>query len=79
MATFPLTIATISKTLFHGPALSVNCPGSEGELTVLAHHTPLVTTLKAGEIRVKTEHETLTFPLERGLLEVSKNEAVILL
>ncbi|OHA83683.1 MAG: hypothetical protein A2408_02530 [Candidatus Yonathbacteria bacterium RIFOXYC1_FULL_52_10] len=79
MSTFPLTIATVDKTLFHGAAVSVNVPGSDGELTVLAHHTPLVTTLIAGEIRVKTEHDTLTFPIERGLLEVSRNEAVVLL
>lgn len=79
MAAFTFTIATPDTTLFHGAVLSVNCPGSEGELTILAHHTPFVTTLKAGEIRVKTEHETRTFPIERGILEVSKNEAVILL
>lgn len=79
MTTFPLTIATPDTTLFHGAAVSVNCPGAEGELTILAHHTPLVTTLRAGEVRVKTEHEARTFKIDRGLLEISKNEAVILL
>ncbi|OHA80899.1 MAG: hypothetical protein A2675_02305 [Candidatus Yonathbacteria bacterium RIFCSPHIGHO2_01_FULL_51_10] len=79
MTTFPLTIATVDKTLFHGHVVSVNCPGSEGELTVLAHHAPLITRLKGGEIRIKTEHDITTFSLDHGLLEVSRNEAVILL
>ena len=76
---FLLTITTVDKILFRGNVFSVNCPGSEGELTVLPNHTALVTTLVSGEIRVKGEHEALTFPLTRGILEVSHNEATILL
>lgn len=79
MCMFPLTITTVDKILFQGLVRSVNCPGSEGELTVLAHHTALVTTLKEGEIRVKGDHEVRTFPITRGILEVSQNEATILM
>lgn len=83
--TFHLVIASVGETKFDGPALSATLPGSDGELTILAHHEPLVTTLKPGTITVRLsgEGETLgepkKFPVESGILEVSGNRAVVLL
>lgn len=75
-----LTIAQIDKILFSGEAESVTVPGTAGEMTVLSHHMPLITTLKAGRIFVKPkEGEPLEFPLSSGFLEVGKNETVVLL
>ncbi|MEK9167984.1 MAG: F0F1 ATP synthase subunit epsilon [Patescibacteria group bacterium] len=77
---FSLFIATIDTILFSGQARGVVCPGSDGELTILAHHTPLVTTLKGGVVRVLLSNgEEETFPVESGILEVAGNKAVILL
>ncbi|MHB8652036.1 MAG: F0F1 ATP synthase subunit epsilon [Minisyncoccota bacterium] len=76
---FQLTITNVQSVLFQGLARAVVCPGSEGELTVLAHHTPLVTTLKAGNVRVKTQDREQVFAVTHGILEVGNNEAVILL
>lgn len=77
---FSLFIATIDTVLFNGQAHAVVCPGSEGQLTVLAHHTPLVTALKAGTVRVLlADEKEETFPIEGGILEVAGNKAVILL
>ena len=80
MKTFPLAITDIASTVFEGNAVSVTCPGSAGELTILAGHMPLVTTLKPGTIRVKDasgeEHE---FPATEGILEVTPKGATILL
>ena len=52
---FPLTIATASKTFFEGAALSLTVPGSEGELTILKDHESLVSLLKPGIITARTE------------------------
>ena len=81
MSTFQLTIATVDKNLFSGEAYSLVCPGREGELTVLAHHMPFITILEKGELRVKKEKDAPVevFPVTRGLLEVSKEGAVVLL
>ena len=77
---FSLFIATIDTILFSGQARGVVCPGSDGELTILAHHTPLVTTLKGGVVRVLlSSGEEETFPVESGILEGAGNKAVILL
>lgn len=74
-----LTIAQIDEILFSGEAESVTVPGRAGEMTILAHHMPLITTLKAGTILVKQkEGEQIEFPLTSGFLEVGKNETVIL-
>ncbi|OGG80619.1 hypothetical protein A3A39_03970 [Candidatus Kaiserbacteria bacterium RIFCSPLOWO2_01_FULL_54_13] len=79
-STFHLVIASVGETRFDGPAVSATLPGSDGELTVLAHHEPFVTTLKAGSIIVReTAGEPRTFPVESGVLEVSENRAVVLL
>ena len=79
-STFHLVIASVGETRFDGPSVSATFPGSDGELTVLAHHEPLVTTLKKGVIRVRESAEsTKDVPIESGVLEVSGNRAVVLL
>lgn len=78
--TFHLTIASVGETRFDGAAISATLPGSAGEFTVLAHHEPLVTTLKRGRVTVKAENaETKVFDIEDGVLECSGNRVVVLL
>ena len=79
-STFHLVIASVGETQFDGEVISAVLPGSAGELTVMAHHEPLVTTLKKGTILVKDgSGEKKDFPVEDGVLEVSGNRAVVLL
>jgi F-type H+-transporting ATPase subunit epsilon len=78
--TFHLILASVGETRFDGPAVSVTLPGEAGELTVLPHHEPLVTTLKKGNVTVRqTSGEPKVFPIESGVLEISGNRAVVLL
>ena len=81
MKTFHLTIARVGEALFDGEAVSALIPGAEGTFQVLAGHEPLVSELKAGEIKVKTpDDRTQTFPISTsGLAEVSGNQATVLL
>ncbi len=78
---FPLTIAKVDEILFQDDVFSVNCPGTDGELTVLSHHVPLITSLRKGVIRVRRakDGKEQNFPVEQGLLEVGKEGTVILL
>lgn len=76
---FLLTIAAVDKQLFRGEVDSVNVPGSEGQMTLLSNHSPLITLLKDGKVVVKMKDDKKEFPITGGLLEVSKNEAVILI
>ncbi|OGG49903.1 hypothetical protein A2763_01825 [Candidatus Kaiserbacteria bacterium RIFCSPHIGHO2_01_FULL_54_36] len=78
--TFHLTIASVGETKFDGAAASATLPGSAGEFTILAHHEPIVTTLKPGTITVRTGGaEPQTFMIESGVLECANNRAVVLL
>ena len=79
MKTFHLTIASVGETHFDGSATSATFPGSAGEFTVLAHHEPLVTTLKKGVITIREGGEAKEIPIQDGILECSNNRAVVLL
>jgi F-type H+-transporting ATPase subunit epsilon len=52
MASFPFELVSPERLLFTGEVESVVVPGSEGELTVLKDHAPLMTTLKPGIVTV---------------------------
>jgi F-type H+-transporting ATPase subunit epsilon len=79
-STFHLVIASVGETRFDGHIVSATLPGQEGVFTVLAHHEPFVTTLKAGNITVKEDNkQPLSFEIEGGVVECSSNRAVVLL
>jgi F-type H+-transporting ATPase subunit epsilon len=74
-----LTIAQIDKVLHSGEAISVTVPAAGGEMTILGHHMPLITTLVKGDIVVREEGKPeKVFPVETGFLEIGKTETVIL-
>ncbi len=77
---FMLTLSKVEKILFQDLVMSVTVPGSEGQLTILAHHEPLITVLKEGMI-VVTEKDGVTkktFPILHGVAEISENQTTIL-
>lgn len=78
MTEFELRIITPEQVVFSGPVTSLVAPGELGYLGVLAHHAPLITTLKKGRITVKHNEQEHHFDVESGILEVSGNVATIL-
>ena len=52
-----VNILTPDKQLYEGEATYVGLPGTDGSLGILSNHAPLVTTLRNGEITVKTGSE----------------------
>lgn len=77
--TFELQVVTVSATLFEGEARELHCKGADGELTVLAHHEPLITTLHPSTIRiVDSEGAQHEHTIAGGALEVANNRCVVL-
>jgi F-type H+-transporting ATPase subunit epsilon len=76
-----VVIAKVDEVYFDGEARSVTLPGSAGEMTVLGHHEPLVTTLKPGIITVRElDSEALqTFPVTEGIAEVRTDGLTVIL
>ena len=78
--TLNLNIARVDRSLFTGEVVSVTVPGSEGDMTLLADHTALMSVLRPGTLRIKkVDGTTEEFKVESGTLEVSKNSVTILL
>ena len=78
--TFHLVIASVGETLFDSRAQSAVFPGAAGEMTILPHHEPIVTTLNKGNISVKNQEGVVQkFAIESGVLECSANRVVVLL
>jgi len=71
-------IVTQDKTLFEGEANIVVVPGTEGEMGILPNHTPLLTTLKLGVVRVRTGQEEQDFTIAGGVMEVRPEVVTIL-
>jgi F-type H+-transporting ATPase subunit epsilon len=71
-------IVTQDKMLFEGPADIVVAPGSEGEMGILPNHSPLLTTLNYGILRVRFQGEEQAFTIAGGVLEVRPDIVTVL-
>jgi len=71
-------IVTQDKTLFEGEADSVRVPGTDGEMGILPHHAPLLTTLKLGIIEVRHQGEEEILTISGGVMEVRPEIVTIL-
>lgn len=73
-------IAKTNGVLFSGEADSLTAPASEGEVTILPHHTPLASILREGTLTVKKGGAVLfEHDIEHGILEVTPESATVLL
>jgi F-type H+-transporting ATPase subunit epsilon len=75
---FTLRVHSPQGTVFDGPVKSVTLPTPEGEITVLAHHMPLVAALAAGEMRVRAGEKIISIAIAGGFIEAGGNAATVL-
>jgi F-type H+-transporting ATPase subunit epsilon len=78
--TIHVDIVSAEKSLYSGLAEVVIAPGQRGELGIYPRHTPLLTTLKPGSVRIKVPdqaEEELVY-VSGGILEVQPNTVTIL-
>jgi len=74
-----LTISRVDGPLFDGEVMHVTVPGVEGEMTILANHSSLISPLKKGTIKYKKSDGTSDeLSIESGTLEISQNHTTIL-
>ncbi len=77
--TIHVDIVSAEGQIFSGDATMVFAPGSQGELGIAPRHAPLLTTLKAGEVRVQQEgQEEHVFYVGGGALEVQPHLVTVL-
>ncbi|MBT8221486.1 MAG: ATP synthase F1 subunit epsilon [Bacteroidia bacterium] len=74
-----LTVLTPDEEIFKGEVTSVKVPGSDGQFEVLTGHAPIVAALGQGTVRlIKNKGEKVTFNINKGFIEVLKNEVALL-
>ncbi len=73
-----LQLVTPYKRVLSTEVDEVTAPGSLGELGVLPGHTPLLTTLKIGELSYRQGNETYHVAVNWGYLEVEDDKVNVL-
>jgi F-type H+-transporting ATPase subunit epsilon len=59
-------------------ATSVMLPGSEGDMTVLVEHAPVITTLRPGLLKAEADGETKEFVVSGGFAEITADGVTVL-
>ena len=79
MSTMKLDIVTAEQVVFSEDVDMVIAHGAMGQLGILPHHTPLMTTLSPGELRIKRAGEKeLSLVVSGGFLEVRPDRVIVL-
>lgn len=72
-------IVTQEKVIFSEPeADMVVVPGSEGEMGVLPHHAPVLTTLTFGELIVRKGRAEESFAIYGGVVDIRPGRVIVL-
>jgi F-type H+-transporting ATPase subunit epsilon len=73
-----LEIVTPERLAYSEEVDAVTLPGGEGELGVLPHHAPLVSTLGIGELKIRRGGEEELFAIAGGFLQVRPDKVVVM-
>ncbi len=71
-------IVSQDRMVYEGDADIVVLPGMDGEMGVLPHHAPLLTTLKFGIIKVRAKGEEQVFAVAGGVAEIQPDIVTVL-
>ena len=71
-------IVSQDRIVFQGDADMVLLPGTDGEMGILPHHAPLLTTLKYGIIKVRSQGQETVFTVAGGIAEVQPDIVTVL-
>lgn len=78
--TIHVDVVSAEELIFSGEAQFVALPGEAGELGIYPMHTPLITRIKPGAVRIKVDGQTeeeFVF-VAGGILEVQPNAVTVL-
>lgn len=79
MSTIHVDVVSAEKSIFAGEAKFVALPGENGELGILPGHTPLITRIRPGAVRIeKADGDEEFVFVAGGILEVQPNGVTVL-
>jgi F-type H+-transporting ATPase subunit epsilon len=71
-------IVSQDRIVYQGEADMVILPGTGGEMGVLPHHAPVLTTLKYGVVKVRHRGDDQVFAVSGGVAEVQPDLVTVL-
>ncbi len=71
-------IVSQDRPVFSGDVDILVAPGVDGEMGILPHHSPLLTTLKAGMLRIRRQGVEEVFAISGGVMEVRPEIVTVL-
>jgi F-type H+-transporting ATPase subunit epsilon len=78
MPSFKIDIVTAERIVYSEDIDEVVAPGVSGQLGILPHHAPLMTTLEAGELIVRKGGQEEIMAISGGFLEVRPDHVIVL-
>ncbi|MGE8397677.1 MAG: F0F1 ATP synthase subunit epsilon [Comamonas sp.] len=79
MNTIHVDVVSAEESLFSGAARFVALPGESGELGILPKHTPLISRIKPGSVRIELPDGSEEFIfVAGGILEVQPDRVTVL-
>ena len=79
MSTIHVDVVSAEESIFSGEAKFVALPGEAGELGIYPRHTPLITRIKAGSVRIEKADGSEEFVfVAGGILEVQPSCVTVL-
>ncbi len=79
MSTIQVDVVSAEEMIFSGMAKFVALPGESGELGIMPGHTPLITRIKPGAVRIEKADGSEEFVfVAGGILEVQPHHVTVL-
>ena len=77
--TIKLDVVSAERAVFSGQVNEIVAPGADGQMAILPHHTPLISTLKTGRLEIKCcLGDRYISAIGGGFIEVLSDRVVVL-
>lgn len=76
--TMQFDLVSPEKRLASFPASSVQIPGADGDLTAMPGHSPVITTLRPGIVRVQAAEGDKSYVVTSGFVEVTADSVSVI-
>ena len=79
METFQVHILAADKTFYEGPCVSLTVPTSDGEFSILAHHSNMIAAIQPGTLLYQAPgEESCRAAVSPGMVKVEQNDVLVL-
>jgi len=78
MPTTKLEIVTAERQVYSDEVTAIIAEGTEGQMTILPKHAPLITMLAPGALTIRKEGDEILMAITGGFLEVRPEKVIVL-